>query len=54
MIVAALLPWAVWLSSREPLGPGAGFWLLITLVMLLLAFVPLAYGLVRWVRTRAL
>lgn len=47
MIVAALLPWVVWLSGDEPLGPGGGLLLPITAGMVVLALLPLAYGIVR-------
>lgn len=50
MIVAALLPWIVWLFAlSEPLGPGAGIALLLTACMLLLALVPLVIGIMQTV-----
>lgn len=45
MFIAALLPWAVWLVTvPKPWGPGAGFFILITALQLLLAVVPLVFG----------
>jgi hypothetical protein len=47
MFVAALLPWAVWLVTMpKPWGAGAGFFVMITAVQLLLAVVPLVFGVV--------
>ena len=48
MIVAALLPWMVWLSILPGrLGPGAGVAMILTAAMLVLAIIPLTIGIAR-------
>lgn len=45
MIVTALLPWVVWLTTIQGRpGPGAGIVLILTALMLLMAFVPIGIG----------
>src|SRR5947208_3618338 len=52
MIAAAVLPWVAWTIADEPLGPGEGFTLILSALMLALGFVVLLAGLVRKARKR--
>ena len=54
MILAALLPWVVWLpQSHGSWGPGAGIAMMVTAAMLLVALVPVGLGVARLIMRSA-
>ena len=46
MLAAALLPWVIWfIALPHPWGPGLGIVAFLTLAQLLVALLPIAFGL---------